>query len=73
MFEYLGLFISLMAWVIAIAAVVHYKKRKERQGEDAWTALQVFQSHLEPDKAEILHVTREEKSEEKEKGDPPEK
>lgn len=73
MFEYLGLMISVIAWIVAIAAVIHYKKRSARRGNDAWTALHIFQSHLEPDKAEILQVSQEEKSQENEDGAPPDK
>lgn len=61
MFENLELMISVLAWVVGIAAVVFYKRRMDRRGPDAWTALQIFQSHMEPDKAEIFQASQEEK------------
>ena len=69
--SYLTLAVAIGAGLTLVLAILAFKKLKNRSGNDAWTAIHVVHSLLEPDKKIIMEAAESEDVEDENEGDPP--
>lgn len=69
--SYLTLAVAIGAGLTLVLAILAFKKLKNRSGNDAWTAINVVHSLLEPDKKIIMEAAQSEDVEDENEGAPP--